>query len=226
MLIAVNMTKIHFALCSFDTPIEFRAGDELRVNCTYQTLGKNITTNWGEATSDEMCFGFITIYPALKGFNFCSLWKDLPMCPLSDAVSYPNCDVATFQSFFAPIGQYCAAAPNCSMLCQSLVAGMLSTKCLQGTLGEWIRTFYPQRNSMMQGIFNVVSRCQASMPTFSPAPVRVTAIPVANGPGSGRGATSGQVSGLRNIGQCHHLMLLVTFLMFSFMLNDCSHVSV
>ncbi|CAL1534325.1 unnamed protein product, partial [Lymnaea stagnalis] len=46
-----------------DNPIQLLPGDELVTRCEYSTLNRSTSTRWGEATNDEMCFGFLTFYP-------------------------------------------------------------------------------------------------------------------------------------------------------------------
>ncbi|XP_067929956.1 tyramine beta-hydroxylase-like [Watersipora subatra] len=51
-----------------EEPIEFRPGDELKVECTFDTTGNN---NWvinGPGTMDEMCVTLISYYPANEFF--------------------------------------------------------------------------------------------------------------------------------------------------------------
>jgi hypothetical protein len=42
---------------------QFRSGDTLVNRCTWNTSGATGTVHWGEATSDEMCFNFLYLYP-------------------------------------------------------------------------------------------------------------------------------------------------------------------
>ena len=49
----------------FKDPIEICKGDELEVECTFSTKGKNIDhyVHYGEGTREEMCVGYVTYYP-------------------------------------------------------------------------------------------------------------------------------------------------------------------
>ncbi len=42
----------------YTTPIEVDRGDRLRITCTYNTLGTDEMTTWGQGTNDEMCIAF------------------------------------------------------------------------------------------------------------------------------------------------------------------------
>ena len=44
-----------------------KPGDELRMKCVYKTTTHLEYTFFGDGTQDEMCFGFITYYPAFWG---------------------------------------------------------------------------------------------------------------------------------------------------------------
>lgn len=40
-----------------------RDGDELKTTCIFNSETRTRTTNFGDATSDEMCLAFFTYYP-------------------------------------------------------------------------------------------------------------------------------------------------------------------
>jgi len=42
----------------YTKPIEVDRGDRLRITCTYNTLGRDTLTTWGQGTNDEMCIAF------------------------------------------------------------------------------------------------------------------------------------------------------------------------
>jgi hypothetical protein len=43
----------------YDDPVTVMPGDVLTITCTYDTMGKQTTTTWGEGTQDEMCLNFV-----------------------------------------------------------------------------------------------------------------------------------------------------------------------
>eukprot|EP01084_Bolivina_argentea_P288018 494266_1 len=53
-------------LTIFSQQIEILAGDELIVECVYDSTEKNTTTYGGPATYDEMCLSFLLVYPKPK----------------------------------------------------------------------------------------------------------------------------------------------------------------
>jgi len=48
---------------SYDTPAIIQPGDTLTTTCSYQNPGAS-TVRYGTGTSDEMCFNFVTAWPA------------------------------------------------------------------------------------------------------------------------------------------------------------------
>lgn len=46
-----------------------RAGDTLRATCTWDTTSRTRTTNFGEGTSDEMCYVFVAHYPPFGRYS-------------------------------------------------------------------------------------------------------------------------------------------------------------
>ncbi|CAH1788317.1 unnamed protein product, partial [Owenia fusiformis] len=53
----------------FEPPVEFLPGDELFMSCEFDSTSKNTTTRFGDATSDEMCYGFVVYYPEIKNMS-------------------------------------------------------------------------------------------------------------------------------------------------------------
>ncbi|KAJ8300555.1 hypothetical protein KUTeg_022074 [Tegillarca granosa] len=71
----------HYTETAYDPPIEVLPGDEVRTSCVYTSIGKNETVYFGAATSNEMCFGFITYYPKQKiRIPYCTMWKSVHKC--------------------------------------------------------------------------------------------------------------------------------------------------
>lgn len=64
-LARVNRYSFHWQRFAFyERPIRVREGDVLRIECTYDTTGRDETTWWGLGTADEMCIGFFYITEA------------------------------------------------------------------------------------------------------------------------------------------------------------------
>jgi Copper type II ascorbate-dependent monooxygenase, C-terminal domain len=144
-------------------------GDEIRVDCTYQSLGRNTSTKYGESTSDEMCYGFITYYPSADKFTLCNQWRTVNICsnvPL-------QCDISSFYEMSATIYDTCGLN-TCSKQCKLTVATLMSTGCVTGDMGRYFLTF---SSNLMLYLFYLVDSCGLSLTstTAAPATVKVTA---------------------------------------------------
>ena len=76
----------------YDTPLVVRPGDELKMNCEFSSLGRDYTTEDGPGSFNEMCYGFLTYYPAslVDDLDICVQWKDLDMCGVGEM---EDCDI-------------------------------------------------------------------------------------------------------------------------------------
>ncbi len=45
----------------YETPLTVNGGDQIKITCGYDTLGRSIVTTGGESTEDEMCIGFFYV---------------------------------------------------------------------------------------------------------------------------------------------------------------------
>ncbi|PCC73648.1 Copper type II ascorbate-dependent monooxygenase, C-terminal domain [Nannocystis exedens] len=67
-LARVDDYQFHWQQFAFyEEPRHVRAGDTLRITCTYDTTGRDTTTTWGYGTADEMCIGFFYVTEGLVG---------------------------------------------------------------------------------------------------------------------------------------------------------------
>lgn len=141
-------------------PIEFKAGDEIKVTCEFQSMNKNKTTYWGEGTQDEMCYGFITIYPAVKDFDVCVEYKQAVQCsmPQFDIYRDNGCMIRDFQSLMLPIATYCSVG-NCSNVCMVLMNGLAGTGCLGKTIWPFIEEYWPQFSDDFAKWLPIVKSC-------------------------------------------------------------------
>ena len=46
-----------------DPVMELLPGDEIKTTCVFNSMSRNESTYFGEGTNDEMCFGFLTVFP-------------------------------------------------------------------------------------------------------------------------------------------------------------------
>src|SRR6218665_839029 len=112
----------------FHDPIEVKPGDDIQVKCTYDSTQKNKTTYFGEATSDEMCFGFFDYYPLLDDLGFCGQWRTIDVCNDRLDSKFPSCDLSTLLTLLAIVPSVCSR--NCSSIpCALIMDGAQDTEC-------------------------------------------------------------------------------------------------
>lgn len=164
------LTFFHLYLFqSLSTPLQFQPGDELRVNCVYQSTDVNYTTSAGPFPSNELCYGFVGFYPAIDSFTTCGQWQDVEVCS-NDGI---RCDTTTFNILSNRLSQVCVEDP-CPISCQVLLEGIRDTGCLTGSIGQYISTF-PGVNS----INYLARRCNITT-TSSSYINALTSLPVAD----------------------------------------------
>jgi len=116
--------------------MKFMPGDELRIDCTYNSSQKSVATHYGESTSDEMCFGFISYYPADDNFTQCTQWRSAEVCSNVPV----NCGLNDFNALAAIVGKVCNPV-NCSHTCQQVIRTLVDTGCMTGDVGIFLAHF-------------------------------------------------------------------------------------
>lgn len=149
---------------SFNSPIQLQPGDEIRVDCMYQSTDKNTTTYYGEGTSDEMCFGFITYYPANDDFSYCGQWRTANVCSNMPV----QCDITVFNELSTSIMAACKL-DSCSNTCKYIMIAAVQTGCTTGDIGQFLMSISPQGMSYVFSLLNVCGISTTSMNTTTPA---------------------------------------------------------
>jgi len=126
-----------------EVPFEILPGDEVKTTCGYNSMSRKETVNFGQATSDEMCFAFLTVYPAdaFPYFKWCSSHGPLTMCDMYLAPR-PNikygCDYAQFVNLSRPemtqrymdLENHCKLDGTCRPGCKEVTDEILKHPCL------------------------------------------------------------------------------------------------
>ncbi|XP_053380508.1 uncharacterized protein LOC123546565 isoform X2 [Mercenaria mercenaria] len=81
--------KLH----EFEDGIIVKAGDELKTTCVYKSTSRHNVTYFGDDTDDEMCFSFLTYFPAENSETACLSRGKGSLCRQTDA---EVCDLARF----------------------------------------------------------------------------------------------------------------------------------
>jgi Copper type II ascorbate-dependent monooxygenase, C-terminal domain len=157
----------------FDSPVTLQPGDEIRVDCTYRSLGKNTTTYYGDGTSDEMCFAFLTYYPANDNFSSCLQWRSVNLCS-----NVPmQCDMDSFQSLVKSVSTVCSL--GCSTTCRLVMMALLDTHCMSGEIGQFLSTMDSQGMMALNGVVKMCGIPMTDMGTTTMYP-GVTGLPPGN----------------------------------------------
>ncbi|XP_060066098.1 tyramine beta-hydroxylase-like [Ylistrum balloti] len=161
----------------FTTPIEVLPGDEIKITCSYNSVDQNLTTIMGEDTSDEMCFGFLIVYPEqhLTGRD-CASWMDLDLCKVIDFNSdfptmngcYTNSLINPFNTDLAAIitnlNKLCKPFDLCTSECKRYVRDLISkNKCFQGTIDLFLRHYAVSHAKFLMTIFAAIDSCKAEI---------------------------------------------------------------
>jgi len=137
---------------------EFRPGDEIRVHCIYQSLTRSDTTYYGEATSDEMCFGFLTYYPAVPKFTYCGQWRTVDEC--SNEAGF-ICDLEKADPLWETLEYTCA--DGCSCACIESLKHLNTTGCMRGDALKYMLRWYPE----LQQVADLQKACAGVDPVTS-----------------------------------------------------------
>ena len=80
----------------YDSPVDLRAGDRLRITCGYDTRGDTKTVTWGEGTADEMCVAALYAVPRPAPT------PEQPVCPEAANPLFGSCLETLLAGCFAP----------------------------------------------------------------------------------------------------------------------------
>ncbi|BFZ05846.1 hypothetical protein BsWGS_08885 [Bradybaena similaris] len=147
----------HDDVFSYDSPVlhvlnppfELLPGDEIRTSCVFNTLTSSRYVYYGEATSEEMCYGFLTMYPkqAMKT-DTCLAFGAYSACDLGMGVPMEGCDWVQFLNISNPatakmmfdVTKSCNLDGFCRPECRDVLNGLKSHPCLKGIANQWITT--------------------------------------------------------------------------------------
>ncbi|BFZ05845.1 hypothetical protein BsWGS_08884 [Bradybaena similaris] len=140
---------------SYDSPVEHKLdpefellpGDEITTTCVYNTLTSSRHVYYGESTSDEMCFGFITFYPKdAISVDKCTSFGKYSQCQLESRTPMDGCNFAEFLNFTNPtsakivqdVTKNCNLDGFCRLECRAVLNGLKEHPCLKGTANQWV----------------------------------------------------------------------------------------
>ena len=157
-------------------PVNINPGDGLQLVCTYNSLKRAANTTYGEATGDEMCFGFLQYYPK-SGDLHCEQSGRNNLCFRQSTVCGPRCSLSIFfDNVTALVDQGIRECPStsttsiCTAACAETVrtlSWMYIDTCLQtrhptaykalldqlAVVGAYLAPLYPVCNSQHPALF-------------------------------------------------------------------------
>ncbi|KAK0040025.1 DBH-like monooxygenase protein 2 [Biomphalaria pfeifferi] len=157
-ILVANITDDEYY--SYDSPkthlhyphIQILPGDEIVTKCVYNTMASKRWVYFGEATSDEMCFGFLMIYPK-SALNFaksmCVAKSSLSYCELVQGTPLNGCDWKKFLTPTNPetiriatdLYKNCNLDGFCRPECKEIVRNISSSPCFQGDTGKFVKSY-------------------------------------------------------------------------------------
>ncbi|XP_050414252.2 uncharacterized protein LOC126828504 [Patella vulgata] len=149
----------------FQEPLELLPGDTISTTCIYNSVHKIEATHFGDSTSDEMCFGFLTYYPKEHiMFSSCTSWKSVPSCVVSKGMTYKGCNLSNFlrlRNFefillFHKFRKLCDI--SCSDTCLEVVDALRLVPCMQGDFREYIADLTKHIEQFRQ-FFTILKLC-------------------------------------------------------------------
>ncbi|KAK3590362.1 hypothetical protein CHS0354_020684 [Potamilus streckersoni] len=132
---------------NYDNPIEVRPGDELKTTCVFRSTSRYKTTTYGEDTSKEMCFGFITYYPKNNIiYHDCSQWNNISICDWEkDEIQgcrykdIANLNIPQTAYIYNTVMENCVPLGICKKECLLVVRKIKTQPCFKGDMDQLLR---------------------------------------------------------------------------------------
>ncbi|KAH9508902.1 Tyramine beta-hydroxylase [Bulinus truncatus] len=162
---------------SYDSPvthyhnptIKIIPGDELSTKCVYDTSSSKDTVYFGDATADEMCFGFILVYPkSVVEHTHCVAQSNMSSCQIK------GCELGSFlhyngqlQRMASDLKVNCNHSGCCSTECKDLVNELSKHECIQGDMRDYVKR-QMARTKEGSGILEILQSCQEEQSSKCP----------------------------------------------------------
>ncbi|ESO92726.1 hypothetical protein LOTGIDRAFT_162200 [Lottia gigantea] len=159
---------------TFNSPIEILPGDELHTECVYKLPVTNPPICQGDGTQDEMCYGFITYYPAHRLIRpWCTTRKSIQSCqrhlPRYQNEAIDGCRWKEFlskeiNSAVLHVVVTCYhddVLIDCSGQCLSALEKYRNHACLNGDIGSYVISKL-RRDELGQQFLNAMDICDCS----------------------------------------------------------------
>uniref|UniRef100_A0A2C9K6P8 DOMON domain-containing protein n=1 Tax=Biomphalaria glabrata TaxID=6526 RepID=A0A2C9K6P8_BIOGL len=150
----------------YEVPVKVLPGDEIVTRCVYNTESSNDYVYYGDATSDEMCYGYLTMYPksALRSAQQnCVATSTLSACELAQGVTYNGCDWKTLirpnnadvKKIKNDLYENCDLGETCSQECKDIIR-TLTDPCFQEDNIIFVRSL----EAITEDVFEIIQHLQ------------------------------------------------------------------
>jgi len=147
---------------SYDNPIEHKhdpfieilPGDEIKTTCVFNSLSSDRHIYYGDGTQDEMCFGFLQIYPkdALPAEASCVSLGAASACDVAFGTPVGNCDWKVFtngshpdtKGWWQEVDKNCNLDGFCRPECKEISERVKNHPCLKGPASSWVNYVFDQ----------------------------------------------------------------------------------
>lgn len=160
--------------CRYSTAVQVLPGDEIVTTCKYKSLSRPRTTFFGDATSDEMCFGFAAYYPAGNMYSpSCTSWRNISICEYWQG-NHKGCDFHAFMNGSNDdtaatrklVKDNCKPFGNCLKECKPVLEKLMAEHpCLSGDVFNLVRelTVGAKNDVEMIEFLAAVDSCRVEM---------------------------------------------------------------
>ncbi|XP_059152473.1 DBH-like monooxygenase protein 1 [Physella acuta] len=176
-----------------DNPVILLPGDEIVTTCTYTTAKLDHSVLQGEATSEEMCFGFLSYYPKENVNNrLCTTGgPDFSYCDQAQWVGrgcpnwhdFYSADVIKSSELYQGLVANCKPFTPCLQECvQFIVQATQSSACLQGDNFKFIKRKILTTTAEGRNIMALMASCPVEVYLAThPATNTLTTTPTSEG---------------------------------------------
>jgi len=177
---------------SYDNPIqhdqdpflEMLPGDEIRTTCVFNSMSTPYWTYYGDGTFDEMCFGFLTMYPkdAFAPEARCVAFGPLDNGDLNAGTPIGECNWAQFinqqdsetNKWWSQVTKSCNTNGFCRPECREIANVVKNHPCMKGeaaalinkALTNWVGKAGPELLARLNSCQDdqVCPKCEANCP--------------------------------------------------------------
>uniref|UniRef100_A0A2C9LTB6 Copper type II ascorbate-dependent monooxygenase C-terminal domain-containing protein n=1 Tax=Biomphalaria glabrata TaxID=6526 RepID=A0A2C9LTB6_BIOGL len=152
----------------YDQPILMLPGDEIVTRCVFNSESSDDWVYYGDGTSDEMCYGYLTMYPrsSLRSTQQnCVATSTLSACELAQGVPYNGCDWKTLikpgnpsvTQMINELYDNCDYGETCIPECKAVISKIASSNvCFQGNNLQFLRSLA----DVTEQVFEIVEHLQ------------------------------------------------------------------